>query len=73
MAKAVGSITLDVVLRTRGEKTIEHEVGTITVPVRVTPVGGSTVDPADIEAALGRFGDEQPAQRTRKGRRKASR
>jgi hypothetical protein len=73
VAKAVGSITFDVILRTRGEKIIEHTVGEVTVPVRMTAVGGRTVEPADIEQALGALGPEPTPHRTRAGRRKAGR
>lgn len=68
MAEAtMGNVTLDVVLRTRGEQPHEQVVGTITVPVRV----GGTVAPEDIETALGVLA--RPEMRTRAGRRRQER
>lgn len=68
MAESIaGSVVLDVILRTRGEKVIEHVVGEITVPVRI----GGTVDPLDMDQALGLLA--RPAPVTRKARRKARR
>jgi hypothetical protein len=70
VAKTVGSITLDVILRTQGEHPVEHVAGTITVPVKyVSDDEPAAVDPLDIEAGLGALGTPQ----TRKARRKARR
>lgn len=70
---SLGTITLDVILRTRADDPIEQIVGEITVPVTASPAGGPHVDPSDIEQALAGLGPDAPTLRTRKGRRNAKR
>lgn len=68
-ATTLGGVTFDVILRTRSADPIEHVVGEITVPVRVSGLGSPQVDPADIEAALAGLGPDPTPARTRRGRR----
>lgn len=68
----VGSITFDVVLRSKSGE-VEETVGELTVPVRATADGtgtGREVETSDIEQALAGLGRAYAAGRRRIGRRR---